>query len=238
MRAAFDRRRQTIVRMLREIPGVTCPEPMGAFYVYPSVKGLLGQRDPRPAAGDAAPSCASWCWRRPRSRWCPARRSARPGYVRLSYALGDDDLVEGVTRLHKLLAEAADRRGVRPAAAREVPAATRSCAALPKAHLHLHFTGSLRPATLLRAGATGHGVRLPDALRRRPEPSAELRATDERGLVPLPAALRHRPLGGARRGRRPAAACSRPPRTSAREGSGWLEIQVDPTGVRAPCSAG
>src|ERR687893_3086100 len=43
MRSAFDRRRQTIVRMLREIPGVACPEPQGAFYVYPSVKGLLGR---------------------------------------------------------------------------------------------------------------------------------------------------------------------------------------------------
>src|SRR5437764_7833509 len=43
MRAAFDRRRQTIVRMLNEIPGVVCPEPKGAFYAYPSVRGLLGR---------------------------------------------------------------------------------------------------------------------------------------------------------------------------------------------------
>ena len=43
MRAAFDRRRRTIVRMLREIPGVVCPEPQGAFYAYPSVQGLLGR---------------------------------------------------------------------------------------------------------------------------------------------------------------------------------------------------
>ena len=43
MRAAFDRRRQTIVRMLREVPGVECPEPTGAFYAYPSVRGLLGR---------------------------------------------------------------------------------------------------------------------------------------------------------------------------------------------------
>ena len=52
MREAFDRRRQTIVSMLREIPGVACPEPQGAFYVYPSVKGLLG----RPIAGRTAES--------------------------------------------------------------------------------------------------------------------------------------------------------------------------------------
>ena len=43
MRAAFDRRRQTIVRMLNDIPGVVCPEPLGAFYAYPSVKGVLGK---------------------------------------------------------------------------------------------------------------------------------------------------------------------------------------------------
>ena len=39
MRQAFDRRRQTMTRMLNEIPGVTCPEPLGAFYCYPSVDG-------------------------------------------------------------------------------------------------------------------------------------------------------------------------------------------------------
>ena len=43
MRTAFDRRRRTIVRMLNEIEGVDCPVPTGAFYAYPSVKGLLGR---------------------------------------------------------------------------------------------------------------------------------------------------------------------------------------------------
>lgn len=43
MREAFDRRRQTMVRMLNDIPGVLCPEPKGAFYAYPSVKELLGK---------------------------------------------------------------------------------------------------------------------------------------------------------------------------------------------------
>ena len=54
MRTAFDRRRQTIVSMLAEIPGVVCPEPMGAFYAYPSVKGLLGV----PLRGRSAASSA------------------------------------------------------------------------------------------------------------------------------------------------------------------------------------
>ena len=43
MRTAFDRRRRAIVSMLAEIPGIVCPEPQGAFYVYPSVQGLLGK---------------------------------------------------------------------------------------------------------------------------------------------------------------------------------------------------
>ena len=101
---AFDRRRRTIVSMLNEIDGVMCPTPQGAFYAYPSVKGLLGRIRLR---GDDQPRRPSWpssSSTRPRSRWCPARRSARPGYLRLSYALGDDDLVEGITRLQKLFA--------------------------------------------------------------------------------------------------------------------------------------
>ena len=55
MRAAFDRRRQTMVGMLEEIPGVTCPEPLGAFYAYPSVKAVLGReiRGQRPATSAA-----------------------------------------------------------------------------------------------------------------------------------------------------------------------------------------
>ena len=74
MRAAFDRRRQTMVRMLNEIPGVVCPEPSGAFYAYPSVKGLLGKA--LRGSGRRAPS--SWprsSWTRSRSRSSPARSS-------------------------------------------------------------------------------------------------------------------------------------------------------------------
>ena len=51
MRTAFDRRRRTIVSMLNEIDGVVCPTPEGAFYAYPSVKGLLG-RDYTTPSGD------------------------------------------------------------------------------------------------------------------------------------------------------------------------------------------
>ncbi len=76
MREAFDRRRQTIVTMLNDIDGIVCVEPEGAFYAYPSVKGLLGRslRGQRPASQRSWPRSAST---RPRWRWSPERRSAR-----------------------------------------------------------------------------------------------------------------------------------------------------------------
>ena len=105
MREAFDRRRRTIVRMLREIPGITCPEPSGAFYAYPSVKGVLGReiRGHRPAT--SAQLCEV-VLEEVEVAMVPGEAFGTPGYVRLSYALGDDDLAEGISRLHKLLAEA------------------------------------------------------------------------------------------------------------------------------------
>src|SRR4029079_15891949 len=105
LREAFARRRQTIVSMLRELPGIACPEPQGAFYVYPSVKGLLG----RTIAGRVAETStelAELILEEAEVAVVPGEAFGSPGYVRMSYALGDDDLVEGVGRLHKLLAEA------------------------------------------------------------------------------------------------------------------------------------
>ncbi|WP_395110924.1 pyridoxal phosphate-dependent aminotransferase [Actinomadura sp. SCN-SB] len=102
MRAAFDRRRQTIVRMLNEIPGVVCPEPEGAFYAYPSVKALLGTeihgRRPQTSV-----ELASLILEEAEVAVVPGEAFGTPGYFRLSYALGDDDLVEGVSRITKLL---------------------------------------------------------------------------------------------------------------------------------------
>jgi aspartate/methionine/tyrosine aminotransferase len=105
MRTAFDRRRRTMVRMLQEIPGVECPEPEGAFYCFPCVDGVLGKtirgRTPRTSA-----ELAELVLDEAEVAVVPGEAFGAPGYFRLSYALGDDDLVEGVTRLAKLLAEA------------------------------------------------------------------------------------------------------------------------------------
>ncbi|MEV0354273.1 pyridoxal phosphate-dependent aminotransferase [Nonomuraea sp. NPDC050680] len=105
MREAFDRRRQTMVRLLNEIPGVFCPEPKGAFYAYPSVKELLGKelRGRRP---QSSAELAELILEEAEVAVVPGEAFGTPGYFRLSYALGDDDLAEGVSRLAKLLAEA------------------------------------------------------------------------------------------------------------------------------------
>jgi aspartate aminotransferase len=105
MRLAFDRRRQTIVKMLNEIPGVLCPEPQGAFYVYPSVKDLIGKeiRGQRPAS---SAELATLILDEAEVAVVPGEALGTPGHLRLSYALSDADLVEGVERLQKLLSEA------------------------------------------------------------------------------------------------------------------------------------
>jgi aspartate aminotransferase len=105
MREAFDRRRQTIGHMLNEIDGVTCPEPEGAFYVYPSVKEVLG-RDIRGRRPKSSAELASLILEDSEVAVVPGEAFGPSGYLRLSYALGDDDLVEGVSRIQKLLAEA------------------------------------------------------------------------------------------------------------------------------------
>ncbi|MFP5219416.1 MAG: pyridoxal phosphate-dependent aminotransferase [Actinomycetes bacterium] len=105
MREAFDRRRRTMVRMLNEIPGVTCPEPHGAFYCYPSVKGVLGKQL-RGRTPTTSAELAELVLDEAGVAVVPGEAFGTPGYFRLSYALGDEDLGKGVARLGALLAEA------------------------------------------------------------------------------------------------------------------------------------
>ena len=102
MKVAFDRRRRTMVSMLNDIDGVVCPEPKGAFYAYPSVKGLLG-RDIDGATPTTSTELAEVLLEKAEVAAVPGEAFGSPGYLRFSYALGDDDLVEGLTRLQKLL---------------------------------------------------------------------------------------------------------------------------------------
>jgi aspartate aminotransferase len=104
MRRAFDRRRLTIHRMLNEIDGVDCPLPEGAFYAFPSVEGLLGRelRGRRPTTSNELAEVAI---EEAKVAVVAGEAFGAPGYFRMSYALGDDDLIEGVTRLAKLFGE-------------------------------------------------------------------------------------------------------------------------------------
>ena len=102
MREAFDRRRRTIVSMLNEIDGVVCPVPRGAFYVYPSVQGVLGREIGGRTASTSA-ELAELMLEQAEVAVVPGEAFGTPGYLRLSYALGDDDLAEGIGRLQKLI---------------------------------------------------------------------------------------------------------------------------------------
>ncbi|NDE72047.1 MAG: aminotransferase class I/II-fold pyridoxal phosphate-dependent enzyme, partial [Actinobacteria bacterium] len=105
MGEAFNRRRALIVKMLNEIPGVQCPTPTGAFYVYPSVKALLGKeiRGRRPTT---SAELASLILEEAEVAVVPGEAFGPSGYLRLSYATSDEDIIEGVTRMKNLLSEA------------------------------------------------------------------------------------------------------------------------------------
>ncbi|HSN07195.1 MAG TPA: pyridoxal phosphate-dependent aminotransferase [Candidatus Angelobacter sp.] len=105
MRTAFDRRRRTITGILDSVAGVTCPLPEGAFYVYPSVKGVLG-RGIRGRVPTTSAELAALILDEVEVAVVPGEAFGTPGYLRLSYALGDEDLVEGATRIATLLGEA------------------------------------------------------------------------------------------------------------------------------------
>lgn len=102
MRAAFDRRRKTMLAMLRAIDGVTCQEPEGAFYAFPNLSGLLG----RPLGGQTASTTlelAALLLEQVSVAIVPGEAFGSPGYARLSFALGDDDLAEGLHRITDLV---------------------------------------------------------------------------------------------------------------------------------------
>ncbi len=107
MRAAFDRRRRTIFQMLSTIEGVTCVEPEGAFYAFPSFEGVLG-RELRGRRPETTLELAEVVLEEARVAFVPGEAFGAPGYGRFSYALSDTDLVRGIERLGELLAEAKD----------------------------------------------------------------------------------------------------------------------------------
>ena len=104
MKVAFDRRRRLIVEALNRIPDVECPTPEGAFYVYPSVKGVLGTdiRDHCPAS---SAELAALILDEVEVAVVPGEAFGTPGYLRLSYATSEDKITEGIARIATLLSE-------------------------------------------------------------------------------------------------------------------------------------
>jgi len=105
MVVAFDRRRKLIVAALNDIPGVYCPMPKGAFYVYPSVKGVLGKEidGNRPTTSS---ELAALILEKVEVAVVPGEAFGPSGYLRLSYATSDQDIVEGIARIKELLSKA------------------------------------------------------------------------------------------------------------------------------------
>ena len=104
MGVAFDRRRKLIVGLLNEIPGFECPTPQGAFYVYPSVKGVLG-KSIRGKVATTSAELATIILDEVEVAAVPGEAFGPSGYLRFSYATSDEDIVEGIGRIKKLLTE-------------------------------------------------------------------------------------------------------------------------------------
>jgi len=104
MGEAFNRRRKLIVGLLNEIPGFKCPTPAGAFYVYPSVKGVLG-KSIRGKTPTTSAELATLILEEVEVAAVPGEAFGPSGYLRFSYATSDEDIVEGIGRIKKLLTE-------------------------------------------------------------------------------------------------------------------------------------
>jgi len=102
MREAFDRRRRLMHELLSAIPGVSCLEPEGAFYAFPSMRDVLG-RDLGGSTPTTTLGLAQVVLEQAKVAIVPGEAFGAPGYARLSYALSDSQLEEGVGRLARLL---------------------------------------------------------------------------------------------------------------------------------------
>jgi aspartate aminotransferase len=105
MRQAFERRGQAMYKLLTGIPGVTLPEPQGAFYGFPNLSAYLG-RTIRGRTPQTTLELSSLLLDEVKVAIVPGEAFDAPGYARMSFALGDDDLGEGCRRIADLLAEA------------------------------------------------------------------------------------------------------------------------------------
>jgi aspartate aminotransferase len=98
MRGVFSRRRDRAVRAINAVAGLSCSTPVGAFYVFVDVRGLLGKRaGERVIATDEA--FATWLIEEARVALVPGTAFGAPGYVRISYATSEEEIDRGVQRI-------------------------------------------------------------------------------------------------------------------------------------------
>ncbi|NBO33688.1 MAG: aminotransferase class I/II-fold pyridoxal phosphate-dependent enzyme, partial [Actinobacteria bacterium] len=103
MRGAFERRGNLMHELLTAIPGVTCMKPQGAFYCFPNFSGLLN-RNLSGASAATTLELADLVLERAKVAFVPGEAFGAPRYARFSFALGDDDLREGISRIAALVA--------------------------------------------------------------------------------------------------------------------------------------
>jgi aspartate aminotransferase len=103
MRQAFENRRDLMVAGLNAIPGVFCPTPEGAFYVYPDITGLLG-REWHGVIPQTSLELADLILEQANVAAVPGEAFGPSGFLRFSYALGEEELREGLRRLQELFA--------------------------------------------------------------------------------------------------------------------------------------
>ena len=108
MKTAFDRRRRAIVEGLNAIPGFDCPTPEGAFYAYVDVRGALGEQGSAAGIAGRTPTTsaelAELILDEAKVAVVPGEAFGPSGFLRLSYALGDEDLARGIERIRALIA--------------------------------------------------------------------------------------------------------------------------------------
>ena len=103
MRRAFERRRDLVVRLAREIPGLGVNEPQGAFYLFPEVSAYLGTKAPDGRAITTDSDLAMYLLEEAHVATVAGAAFCAPGYIRLSYATSDENLTEAFSRIKKAL---------------------------------------------------------------------------------------------------------------------------------------
>lgn len=99
MRVEFDKRRKVMVKALREIPGVTCVDPQGAFYAFPDLSAFIGRKTPEGKRIDNDAQLCEYLIEAARVAVVPGSAFGAPGFVRLSYATSMKNVEEGVARM-------------------------------------------------------------------------------------------------------------------------------------------